>query len=414
MTRSAERSDELAGTDGVRNDRRTFLKHLALVAPVGRVGRATSFDAGDLVHEQADTGEDVWRQLGHDAANTSYNPAATGPSEPIEERWRFELPDDGVVYAPVVAGDTLYTTNNFLAGTLHAIATEDGTERWQFSAPEGRFGMQAVVDDTVYVGSTDGTVYALDAATGDPRWLFVTSSDTIKNGKVHDDTVYFGDDTDVKALDATTGELRWRFDDVDAPQHYLSVGSGGVYVPAEDENVYALDAETGEERWRFEEPTAATLSTAVADGTVYVGGEDTNVYAVDAETGEERWRFEAPTFPTLEPAVADDTIYIQDLETVYALSSETGEERWRFEDLHRVTWTLTTVVPGTIYVGRMFNLYALDAASGEERWRFEVRPDETYEGKAFASPAVVDDTAYVGMTRGAGERPLRGVILALE
>jgi outer membrane protein assembly factor BamB len=54
------------------------------------------------------------------------------------------------------------------------------------------FSSPAVVDDTVYIGSTDGRVYALAASDGSQQWQFQTGSNVLSSPAVVDGTVYVG------------------------------------------------------------------------------------------------------------------------------------------------------------------------------------------------------------------------------
>lgn len=94
------------------------------------------------------------------------------------------------------------------------------------------------------------------------------------------------------------------------------------------------------------------------------------------------------------PVAANGTVYVPgsgDPGLVHAVDIESGEQEWQFESAGYCTAT-PALVDDTLYVGtwgRRF--YALDAATGSPRWsrRF---------GQRFgsSSPAVVDETIYVG------------------
>ena len=69
----------------------------------------------------------------------------------------------------------------------------------------------AVVDGTLYVGSTDHHVYALDAATGETVWRTATGDWVMSSPRAVDGVVYVGsNDGCMYALDAGTGAIKWR------------------------------------------------------------------------------------------------------------------------------------------------------------------------------------------------------------
>ena len=89
------------------------------------------------------------------------------------EQWSFET--DGSVRAqPTVVDDTVVVslhrpqTTGGYAGTVQAVNSSDGTERWRHQIPDelrgDRYGIRAkptIGEGTIYVGSQNGTVYAL-------------------------------------------------------------------------------------------------------------------------------------------------------------------------------------------------------------------------------------------------------------
>lgn len=62
--------------------------------------------SGSATTAAAASGED-WPQFQYDAANTGYNPNATGPTGELTERWSFSTLGE-VVSSPIVVDDTVY------------------------------------------------------------------------------------------------------------------------------------------------------------------------------------------------------------------------------------------------------------------------------------------------------------------
>jgi len=319
----------------------------------------------------------IWSMFQTDPARTGSPSHATGPTGAVAKSWTFE------------------------------------TNGWIESSP-------AVVDGTVYVGSTDHNLYALDASTGDKQWAFQTGASVNSSPAVVEGTVYVGsNDNNLYALDASTGKKQWAFQTGDRIKPSPAVVEGTVYVGSTDHNLYALDASTGKKQWTFETGASVNSSPAVVDGTVYVGSDDNNLYALDASTGDKQFAFETGGSVNSSPAVVDGTVYVGsndkqlevELDTLtgdkqlevpldtltgdkqlYALDASTGEKRWGFETgLWISVASSPAVVDGTVYVGSNdSNLYALDASTGKKQWTFETG------ASVNSSPAVVDGTVYVG------------------
>ena len=194
-------------------------------------------------------------------------------------------------------------------------------EFWQIEAPVN--GMAAVVDNVVYVLSTDSFT-ARDVATGEPIWenenVRGTSTPTFSNGMLF---VNAGDSV-LYALDPRTGEELWQvvvdshpnasgFSSPVAYGDLVIVGSssGEERVAADNATfrgaVVAFDRETGEEVWRYytvepPENGVAVWSSVSIDGeagvvfattgnnyTEEAGPTSDAIFALDVETGELLW-----------------------------------------------------------------------------------------------------------------------------
>lgn len=114
---------------------------------------------------------------------------------------------------------------------------------WQYDVGGEVNSSPAVVDGTVYIGSSDRHVYALKANSGDKLWRFETTGSVHSSPAVVNGGIY--------------------------------VGSG--FLDAEDTHVYAIGANTGNERWGFETGDSVPSSPAVTNGIVYVGRSDNQI-----------------------------------------------------------------------------------------------------------------------------------------
>lgn len=346
------------------------------------------------------------------------------------QQWRFEPPRHGgeITPVPAVADDTAYIADRF-QGTVHAVETRTGTERWQ-STVDGDVTSNVTVDgETVLFGRQDGTVQALATADGSERWRFQTDDSVRAAPTVDGDTVFLtSEDGHVYALGTESGAQQWRLEIGDADSVPPVVGAETVYAVG-DGTLYALDVAAGTEQWSSD--AGGDGRPAVADGTVYAHPND--LVALDADTGTEQWRFgmswSRDTFPVVSDdtvyaandggniyavaatdggeqwhrrtggmgwddyqavAVANDTAYVTSYDgNVYAVRLETGTERWAFQTGDAELQSAPAVTGETVIVASD-TVYALDAATGAERWRFDSG------GSSSASPAVADTTVYVG------------------
>lgn len=167
-----------------------------------------------------------------------------------------------------------------MTGIAGCLSSDSSTvEQWQFQTDKRIFSTPAVVNNTVYFGSSDKYVYAVNATDGTELWRFQTHGRVVSSPTVLDGTVYLGsEDNHVYALDANDGTAQWRFRSEGAIGSSPAVTDGTVYVgcwcqsPDVDGMIHALDPDAGSEKWRFRTDQKVDSSPAVADGTQCISG----------------------------------------------------------------------------------------------------------------------------------------------
>jgi serine/threonine-protein kinase len=209
--------------------------------------------------------------------------------------------------------------------------------------------------------------------------------------------------TGVAATSGPTAEpvVAWSFETGGRIYDGVAVAHGTVFVPSTDGTLYALDAADGTERWRFPVLGAVRTTPAVAGDTVYVGGDRGGLYALDVETGRSRWTsLLTAEFSLSHPTVVDGTVYVGSNEGVcYAVDAATGIVMWELDTGADVAAS-PAVADDTVYVGWRAGLDGGPASSGEggldavstggdRQWRIE-------PGQVDGSPTVVDGVVYVG------------------
>jgi outer membrane protein assembly factor BamB len=291
-----------------------------------------------------------------------------------EELWTYDAGAPLTLWRPAVADGTLYFVDS--GGTVHAVATDDGSDVWQRSLPREQpaAGAPVVADGAVVFGLGDldlfrfGGLYALETDDGSTRWHRGPgngSSDTPAYPAVADGTVY-----------------------------YAAFPAGGR---GEAAAVTAVSAADGETEWTATvDGEAVYTGVAVTDDRVYAGGPQASL-ALDRGDREPVWRSPGGYFFS-PPAVADGRAYASSTGEsgpgVRALDRE-GEANWTHAPGRTATPGPATVADGVVYYGAGDGrLYALDADSGDRQWRFGERLT------GFWTPAVLDGTVYVASGRG--------------
>lgn len=383
--------------------RRQVLKE-GLVASLGSFAGCLGFDEcseGRTIHEtDVSLSESArWPTFQYDAANTGYNPHASGPTEDPEVAWRYS--DCGALDSgAVISGGNAY------AGGL---VVDGQTGQRIGGGVTGHMSTPTIADGTLFAGNHN--LEAVDPATGELLWTFQT--DGVSGGlpapTVTDGTVYVPgniDDPTLYAVDAETSDERWRFQTKDDIRWPAAVSEETVYIVDDTKTVSAIDPITSEERWQVTyETDISDAGIAVIDGTIYLGTDDGEIIALSPEDGTQIWRqqVDLPEFMVVNPiAGGDGTVFAAGTGAIVALEAASG----------RLEWEVTTeigklsapaVADDVVYVGASNesysgDLFALDAATGEELWRIETRiyrGGDHDRGGIVQGPAVVDGLVYV-------------------
>jgi len=448
---------------------------------------------GNVYAIDADAGTEIWNET----TNTSVggevysSPAVTDGTVYVgsdndtlhafdavdgTERWVFDAPTDDVDSSPAVRDGTVYVGSG--DGSVYAVDADSGDEEWATDlGGQILFSGPAVTNDTAYVGVFGvETVAALNTSDGSVRWNVSVDGGVRGSPAVADGRVFVGDDEGVvHALDAEDGSTEWTDDLGGSIWSSVAVADGAAYVSTGTPgggNVTAYDAETGDEYWAFSLGADTSSSPVVVGDEVYVGrfgGSGDEIFAIGGDspaqpsaaftvapvsareseqftfdasassdpdgtvqsyawdfdddgtkgaTGETTTHsFQCPgTYPVSLTVSDDDSL--EDLTTrtvdVYGRGVEYDWPAFRYDgsrtghqpnttgpvDGVGVEWSVSTagqidsspaVVDDTVYVGnRNGTVFALDQCTGAVEWEFYA--DDIVD----SSPTVVDGVVYVG------------------
>jgi len=387
------------------SSRRTFLLTTASVGIGSLAGCfSQSCSPGRSQHNSdISLSDDVqWPTQYHDAANTSYNPSANGPTGDVQLAWRYTTCNPTEVSAAISNGDA-YFENQIINAQ-----TGESTDEWgdTNSTP-------TLANGTAYVHSSD--LEARDPTTGEIQWAYsIANTSNTTSSTVHDGTVYVVENS-LFAVNSETGEERWTFGrplDLQTPP---AVRNQTVFLTTPDWTLYAVDTETGEERWNIQPDGGNGLAPppAVANDLVYIIAEweTGTIQAVDPSDGSVAWTATTGMQIANKPAVTEASVFAvgnnDEGGAIVALNAETGERQWARtlgnESLVTVTASNETVYTGPEFANEDIPVYALDHVTGEDRWQFEVRSRDfgDYSESTLTGITVVDD--YVFAVTSGGE-----------
>lgn len=330
--------------------------------------------------------DEWWSMYLYDRYNRQYNETTTGPSPPVGYGWRFET--GGKVFSsPAVVNDSVYIGST--DGKVYSLDMVNGQERWAFETEGPVTSSPAVLNGVVYVGSNDHHVYALDANSGEKRWQFETqgkvrSSPTVVDPEYREGAVMVigSDDGRVYVIDTATASL---IHDIETDGPVLST---------------AFIAEWGYQSRDPSDPLPKIFEVVSTGGDKYYSW----LTGYGGRAGDEiiekptEWSAGAPSYSSIttrrDYGTRGATAYWGNDDGQLNQFTEVDDERpaWVFETDGKIRSSPALAdSPWRLYVGSWDqNVYAVDYDTGEEFWKFSTN------GKVESSPAVADGVVYVG------------------
>jgi len=338
-----------------------------------------------------------WTMFGADPEHTHVIPDErklnTTTVKNLKEHWHTSLGGSISFSSPLVIDNVLYVgSTNF---NFYALYAHDGRRLWKFDTANSIYSSPAYNYNHIYFGSTDRSVYAISKA-GKLAWKFSTGGGIFSSPLIVNSILYIGSwDSQFYALDAETGQKIWSTPTENSIMSSAAFADNTVFFGSNDKNIYALNASTGEVRWKVPTGDEIIASPAVVDGVVYIGSKDTYLYAIDAQSGKKLWT--APTYGLIQssPAVWNNSIYVGSKGASLWAFSKNGELLWQ-KPISQEIASSPTIANGVIYVGAWDqHIYALDTSDkGNILWRGPT--SDAIE----SSPTLAQGNVYIGSRDG--------------
>lgn len=360
------------------------------------------------------------------------NTTETTQDSEVDERRVWELATGADIWSsPVLENGKLYFGND--NGSFYSVNSSNGTVSWQFETQDIIRSKPALSSDSVYFVSDDGNLYSLNKETGDSNWILEIGSEKRlalpKNGAPYDydfrqaspvlegDYLYVGSsNSNLYKVNPADGTIVWEFKADKMIRTTPYVKDDSVYVGSWKGTIYCVNKETGSEKWSYKTKGIVNSDFASIDNSILIGSRDTHLYAIDMESGEVNWSYRFTDRSWIESScvVVNNNIILGSSDSMKLLSlSSTGEVNWTF-NTGGWSWGTPAVVEDTVYIGSIkapsytyfphsdMKLYAVDLNSGEEKWSYEPgrRGSGFIAGGVYTTPVIDNGIVYFGSIDG--------------
>ncbi len=306
-----------------------------------------------------------------------------------------------------------YMHNSTHSGSADSSGPLTNQTLWQFKTRDSIETSPAIVDNVVYVSSTDRSIYAINVTTNEKIWNYKTDSTTMSSPAVVNGIVYVSFNCYVYALNATTndanGELLWGYPCGESNVVDLAFDNGVVYV-AEGQSTLALNATTanpnGELIWNYTDASIGTPSKmTVGNGKVYVtAGANISVLNANPATsdGECLWVYTTTGYSLHDIVVSGDLLIVGSSSgNITAFNAVTEEPMLWSCPIADGLLPHFAVEKGIVYASSScgYFLVALNVSTinqaGEVIWNYSLTAN--LDDYASYAPIVADGVVYIGL-----------------
>ena len=165
-------------------------------------------------------------------------------------------------------------------------------QKWVFSTGGMIWSRPIVSQNIVYIGSLDHKMYALDKNTGEELWSFETNGGIVTAGLIEGNDLYFGSlDAVFYSLDKNTGELQDKYEEAAGwywSDPILDEKENTIFIAVLDGRVHAIGYDKGRfsSKWIAELEYKIVSQLSLVDSWIAVASEDGSVVMVKKDNGK--------------------------------------------------------------------------------------------------------------------------------
>ena len=327
----------------------------------------------------------------------------------------------GSIFTPVLSKNKVLFSTGWWQQQNHFIVNKQtGSIETQLNA--GQISNESKIEKELFVHKFNNWNFILaDAASGKGIWQFYSGGYLAGEPVLSDDKVYAARQSGiVYSFNTSSSKPTWQVNLNTQLRGTAGVGQNSLYLGDKSGKLHALNKSDGSKKWTFEVQTDELenrayqfYSTAIEseDGKkVYLGAASKFIYCLDSSNGKLIWKHKLSDWIRSRPLIIGETIYAATLDAkLYALieNGNSVEEKWQAQlGEHGFTADLNGNENGILAGGMDLILYSVSPKTGKVQWKHSLidaawingkrHHADVFAGQYQASPAIVDDIAYVG------------------
>jgi outer membrane protein assembly factor BamB len=321
-------------------------------------------------------------------------------ADKLELAWTYKT-SGPIKSSPAILEDRVYVGSS--DANVCALDLRTGSRIWSYKAGDSVEAPVCVKEGVVYVGATDGWLYALDAKDGSLRWKYQTGGQIAGGANwvesPQGDRVWIvvgSHDGSVHCVDSRTGQSVWTYKTDNYVNGLPAVAEGRCVIGGCDARVHVISVADGNGVTTIDSGSYIAASPAIFEGQVYIGNYDGVFLKADIGKGEVLWRHPVPDAPILtSPALVDQVVVFGARDKqVHCLRQQDGQTVWTFKALDNVD-SSPLICDGKVMFGSDDGrLYMVRVIDGSLVWSYLIGKPIT------SSPAVAFGVVVVGCDDG--------------
>ena len=329
---------------------------------------------------------------GADPAHTGVQ--QTGVSAPAAQ-WQYTASAE-IIAPPAAAYSSLFLGT--VGGSLLAIDELDGRLAWALDLGSPIRSTPLVSTATVFV-CAGNVLHAISTQNRSDKWSFEAVGDLRGSPVLEGGTVYVGsEDKHIYALDEYTGALQWKLKLDDVVAASVAISGLKLIVGTDAGTLYGLHRNEGTVLWQTPLGSAISSAATVSSGLAIVGTYGGRLRAVSVEDGDLKWSYpptsEDPLDPILTTPATDSGLVYFGSDGLYCLEARVGELIWHHATRDFVRGSSAIAESYVVFGSYDGALRCVDKASGNLVWQYET-------GTQLRSGVSIDyDKCFVGGRNG--------------